>query len=47
MVPFGHGRWLAAHLPDPEVHLVPGEGHVSLVNGLDRIVATLRRQAAA
>jgi pimeloyl-ACP methyl ester carboxylesterase len=46
MVPFGHGRWLAAHLPRPEAHLVPGEGHISLINSIDRIVATLRRQAA-
>ncbi|GIF17945.1 pimeloyl-ACP methyl ester carboxylesterase [Actinoplanes tereljensis] len=46
MVPYGHGRWLAAHLPQPEVHLVPGEGHISLVNNMNQIVETLRRQAA-
>ncbi|MEU4242289.1 alpha/beta hydrolase [Actinoplanes sp. NPDC026619] len=46
MVPFGHGRWLADHLPEPEVHLVPGEGHISLISSFGQIVDTLRRQAA-
>jgi pimeloyl-ACP methyl ester carboxylesterase len=47
MVPFGHGRWLANRLPSPEVHLVEGEGHISLISKIDQIVNTLRRQAAA
>ena len=34
-VPFAHGEWLAAHVPDAEVHLEEGEGHLSLF--VDRI----------
>jgi pimeloyl-ACP methyl ester carboxylesterase len=30
IVPLSHAKWLAAHLPGAEVHLEPGEGHVSL-----------------
>ncbi|MFF5294235.1 alpha/beta fold hydrolase [Paractinoplanes globisporus] len=47
MVPFEHGRWLAAHLPSAEVHLVPGEGHLSLIANFGAIVGYLRSHAAA
>jgi pimeloyl-ACP methyl ester carboxylesterase len=30
LVPLSHAKWLAAHLPRAEIHLEPGEGHVSL-----------------
>jgi pimeloyl-ACP methyl ester carboxylesterase len=43
MVPFDHGRWLAAHVAGAEAHLIPGEGHLSLMADpgviLDQLVA--------
>lgn len=42
MVPFAHGRWLAARMPTAVAHLVEGEGHLSIgVGTADRMLAEL------
>jgi pimeloyl-ACP methyl ester carboxylesterase len=42
MVPFDHGRWLAAHIPDALVHLEMGEGHLSIgIGAIDRMLEEL------
>lgn len=50
MVPFAHGKWLAAHLPQDQLkeHLVQGEGHVSIAHNyldamLDEVLAAAGR----
>jgi pimeloyl-ACP methyl ester carboxylesterase len=42
MVPFSHGRWLAAHVPEVVAHLEAHEGHLSIaVAGLGRMLDEL------
>jgi pimeloyl-ACP methyl ester carboxylesterase len=30
-VPYGHGEWLAAHIPGVEPHLTEKDGHITLI----------------
>ena len=42
MVPSSHAEWLAAHCPTAELRLVPGEGHVSVLNSAPEALLWLR-----
>jgi pimeloyl-ACP methyl ester carboxylesterase len=41
LVPFAHGEWLAAEIPDGEFHPLDPDGHLSLTTQMDTILANL------
>lgn len=41
MVPFRHGEWLATHVAGARAHLLPDEGHISLMVRAERILDDL------
>jgi len=41
MVPLAHGHWLVEHIPDCHARVDLDEGHLSLVDDIDRVVADL------
>ena len=41
MVPFAHAQWLATHVAGARAHLVEGEGHLSLLMQMGRILDDL------
>jgi pimeloyl-ACP methyl ester carboxylesterase len=43
MVPRDHGVWLGKHVAGATTHLVPGEGHLSLMKNIDDIVDQLAK----
>ena len=40
-VPYAHGQWLAANVPDAVAHLCDDAGHVTLVNDMEEVLVEL------
>jgi pimeloyl-ACP methyl ester carboxylesterase len=38
VVPPGHARWMHAHLPVSELRLLPGDGHVSVLDAVPELL---------
>jgi pimeloyl-ACP methyl ester carboxylesterase len=41
MVPSAHGQWLSSQAPSAAGHFEPGQGHVSVLGALDRMLDEL------
>ncbi|GAB1514060.1 alpha/beta fold hydrolase [Actinophytocola sp. KF-1] len=42
LIPAAHGEWLARHIPGAELRLVPGAGHISVLDHAQQVLAWLR-----
>jgi pimeloyl-ACP methyl ester carboxylesterase len=47
MVPSAHGEWLAAHCPAAELRLVPGAGHITVLDSAPAALQWLRGRVPA